>query len=628
MASEPASPSDEVQRAEAAASLLESLERAETPAAFLRGLLHGQVERSDALHGAVWLPGEQARDAVRLLCEEPARVGRQAAEAWRAPLARQAVTVLLAGARHVERISEPAGRMLEGRAYWAVSLPVPLGPTIGAVVAIVIGGSERAALDYARAAAESITSQGLLYATLQAGRATEQRYDELCQAWDLVAAVNAGYPDPEHMALALVNKAKELCDVQRVSLGWVRRGKVKLAAVSEQDYIDRRTNLSRALAAAMEEAEQADRAILFPPDGADPEPRPAHETLADLADAHAIATYPLRAADGAVACAVLERHERRPFAQGEQRVHEIACDQLGPALGLARDNARGPLARGRDGALWLVEALAGKGHVVAKLVTLAVLALALAGIFGRWPLTVTGNARLAAATRRVYAAPFERAVLSSTHVLPGQLVKAGDPLFEFEDEELRLAHREAQAKLTARERERDVHFSQEKIAEWQIARAQCAELEAEIALLEHRIGQAVVRATFDGVVLSGDLRQHVGAPFAMGETLMEVARLDELLLLVDVAQGDVAHVAAGRRGSFATKARPDVTVAFTVERVRPMSEPREGASVFVVEAPLRNTEGWLRPGMEAAASIAGPKRNLAYVLSRKLVNWLRMKLFV
>lgn len=627
MASDAQEPGD-VQQAEAAAALLESLERAETPQAFFRALLHGQLDRAEAVHGVVWLPSAESRDAVNLLAEEPVRVGARAAQGWRQPLARQAAAVLLSGQRHVERVSEPADRMLHGRPYWGISLPVPMGQTVAAVVAIVLPGSEQAALDYARAAAESVAAQGVLYANLRAGQAMRQRYDELCAAWDLVAAVNAGYPDPDHMALAFANKAKELCGVQRVSLGWARRGKVKLAAVSEQDYIDRRTNLARALVAAMEEADDAGRPLVFPAEDAEPEAHEGHGMLADIADAHAIATYPLRADEEVVACAVFERRERRAFAEGERRVQEIACDQLGPSFGLARQNARGPLARLRDGGAWLIETLAGKGHVVAKLVAVAVVSLVLVGIFGRWPLKVSGDARLAPATRRVYTAPFERAILATTRVLPGDLVEAGDLLFAFEDEELRIGLRETRAKLAARQRERDTYFAQEAMAKYKIARAQCGELEAQIELLEHRIAQTEVRATFDGVVLTGDLRQDVGSPFAMGDTLMEVAPLEELLLLAEVDQGDVAHVSPGQGGTFATKARPDIKLPFTVAKVRPMAEPRDGANVFVVEATVANTEGWLRPGMEAAATVVGPRRNIAYVFTRKLINWLRIKLFL
>jgi len=625
----------QAQRSSAAAQILENLQRAETPEAFFQGLLHAQIERAEALHGAVFLPGQGEESSVRLLLEEPARVGQQAAEAWRQPLARQAMQVFLSGSRHVERVSEPADRLLQGHAFWGASFPVPLGQTVAAVVTIVLTGNEQHVLGYTRAASESVASMGLLYGTLQAGRGVQAQYQELGNAWDMVASVSSGYPDAEHMALALVNKAKEFLDIQRASLGWVRRGKVKLAAISDQDYVDKRSNLSRTLVNVMEEAVDAEDAILFPPspeespgDEDAAEYLPGHAALADLAEDHAIATYPLKAGDDIVAVIVFERQKSEAFLPAERRVQAITCDQVAPSLGLARQNDRGVLARCRDAGIRFIEALMGRGHVVLKLVTLAVCGLVALGIFGTWDLKVSGTAKLAPAVRRVYAAPFDRAILVESFVLPGQIVKKGQKLFRFDEEELTLSLREAESKLIATRKQMDVHFSKQEMADYKIASAQADELAAQIDLLKFRLGQAVVRAEFDGVVLSGDLRQLLRRPFQMGETLLEVAPLEDLLLLVEVEQTDVSLVRQDMHGTFATKARPDVTLDFDVKKIRPMSEVRDQENVFVVEADVRNTDKWLRPGMEAAANISTGKHNITWVFTRKLINWFRLKFFI
>jgi len=66
---------------------------------------------------------------------------------------------------------------------------------------------------------------------------------------------------------------------------------------------------------------------------------------------------------------------------------------------------------------------------------------------------------------------------------------------------------------------------------------------------------------------------------------------------------------------------------FRVEKVRPMAEPRQGSNVFIVEGVVPNPEGWLRPGMEGAATIYVDHRNAAWVLTRNLVSWLRLKMW-
>ena len=70
----------------------------------------------------------------------------------------------------------------------------------------------------------------------------------------------------------------------------------------------------------------------------------------------------------------------------------------------------------------------------------------------------------------------------------------------------------------------------------------------------------------------------------MGEPLVEVAPLNELVLEVEVEQGDVDYVKAGQTGSFTTKARPSFETPFKVNLVRPAPEVRDRASVYIAEA--------------------------------------------
>ena len=114
--------------------------------------------------------------------------------------------------------------------------------------------------------------------------------------------------------------------------------------------------------------------------------------------------------------------------------------------------------------------------------------------------------------------------------------------------------------------------------------------------------------------------------------LVGLLRAFALLLLCTSAlfsagQGDIGYVELDAEGTFATKARPDVKLPFEVEKIRPMSEARDQSNVFVVEACVANSEGWLRPGMEAAANIHAGSHNTAWVFTRKAVDWLRLKLF-
>jgi hypothetical protein len=52
---------------------------------------------------------------------------------------------------------------------------------------------------------------------------------------------------------------------------------------------------------------------------------------------------------------LFERAGPEPFSPAEQRLQGIACQHLGTALGLAKENARGLLARGCDAGIAVVE---------------------------------------------------------------------------------------------------------------------------------------------------------------------------------------------------------------------------------------------------------------------------------
>ena len=53
----------------------------------------------------------------------------------------------------------------------------------------------------------------------------------------------------------------------------------------------------------------------------------------------------------------------------------------------------------------------------------------------------------------------------------------------------------------------------------------------------------------------------------------------------------------------------------------------QGKSVFVAEALVPNPSGALRTGMEGAARVSIGRRNVTWIATRKILNWLRLKLW-
>jgi hypothetical protein len=58
-----------------------------------------------------------------------------------------------------------------------------------------------------------------------------------------------------------------------------------------------------------------------------------------------------------------------------------------------------------------------------------------------------------------------------------------------------------------------------------------------------------------------------------------------------------------------------------------MAEVVKQENVFKVRVRLLDVYPWMRPGMEGVAKIDIDKRPYAWIWTRKIVNWVRMKLW-
>jgi hypothetical protein len=88
-----------------------------------------------------------------------------------------------------------------------------------------------------------------------------------------------------------------------------------------------------------------------------------------------------------------------------------------------------------------------------------------------------------------------------------------------------------------------------------------------------------------------------------------------------------------KTGDLMTRSQPDRKIAFKIERINPVAEPINQNNVFKVRVTLQGVDlakdyNWLRPGMEGIAKINIDRRNYGYLWTRRLVNWIRMQLWL
>jgi hypothetical protein len=219
-----------------------------------------------------------------------------------------------------------------------------------------------------------------------------------------------------------------------------------------------------------------------------------------------------------------------------------------------------------------------------------------------------------------------RSLLASA--LPEAIAPPPTVLATLETSELRLELAAAKAERLGYLKEAATARRDGKEAEAQIALDQAAKVAARMDLLKERIGRATVLSSMDGRVVKGDLKRRTGAAVETGEVLFEVAPLETLRAELAVPEDLIAEVEVGQEGELATTGFPEQRIGFVVERIHPVAEVVKGRNVFKVRVRLKERPEWMRPGLEGVAKVDVEERLYVRIWTRRLTNWVRMKLWI
>jgi hypothetical protein len=439
---------------------------------------------------------------------------------------------------------------------------------------------------------------------------------------DLIAtAVQEHRPVPAAMAIANELASRLGCD--RVSVGFENKGSVDVVAISHTATFNPKMKLARLIGDAMEEVLDLDVAITYPAHEDDDVGAIAHGELAREFRDTAICSAPLLVDRFATGVLTLERSSGAAFDAETVEMVKTAGAVLGPIFALQRDIHRGALRRAWGSAREGVQALFGVGHPGLKLIALVAAAVVVFFSLTTGTYRVSAKTVVEGAVQRVAAAPFDGYILQAA-VRAGDTVQKGEMLARLDDKELRLE----QTRLMS-EREQLLRRQRQALASKD--RAQVSELAAEIeqvaaasSLVDDKLSRATLTAPFDGVVVSGDLSQLLGAPVEQGKALFEIAPLDAYRVILEIDERDIGNVAVGQEGELTLSGIPSEHMAFMVQRITPVSTTQEGRNFFRIEAHLENGSNRVRPGMEGVGKIVINQRRLIWIWTHSLTDWMRL----
>jgi hypothetical protein len=435
----------------------------------------------------------------------------------------------------------------------------------------------------------------------------------------------------ESAAMNLCNELATRTGATRVALGWIKGQDVEVKALSHTEQFDKRQELVKTLEKTMEECIDQEEPVQFDAQsGGTQNVSRAAQELSRAEGGNVVLTLPLRRRAEVVGAVTLEFPPTHKLTQQASTGLSVAVDLLAPQLFDRYQNDRWLITKVGLSAEELGKKIVGPQHTLAKsLVILAAAALIFICIYS--PMYhVSAPFQFQATDKRKMMVPFDGHI-KDIFVLPGNQVKKGQILVTMDTSDLQLQLNKVQGDIRKSEVDYKKFQAQDKQADADAAYNEIASGHAMEQYYQEQIDQGVIRAPFDGIVLTAekDLMDQRNAPKKMGDELLTVASSNGLLAQLSVSDRDFQELKPGLRGKLATTALPADRYAFTVDRVVPMPEAKDGDNTFTVYAHIDDAASptW-RPGMAGEARIDIKPRPLFWIWTHKFFDYVRFKLWM
>jgi RND family efflux transporter MFP subunit len=426
-------------------------------------------------------------------------------------------------------------------------------------------------------------------------------------------------------ATAVATELAGMLECERISIGYLRGQHAKVRAVSHSASISAKANIIRAIEAAMDEAIDQQATIIHPPtDNGPPQVIRAHEALVETYGAGHVCTIPMAEGEKILGALVLERTSSEPFDPRTVQLAEHVAALVGPLLDMKRKDDRWLIVKAWDSFMGFWRKLLGPRRTGLKLITAAVVGLILFFTFMDGEFRVTADARLEGSVQRAISAPLA-GYIANAKFRAGDIVSKGDVLVSLDERDLYLERLKVGSQRAQYRSEYAQAVADHDRAQAAVLGAQVEQAEAQLELIEEQLSRIRVAAPFDGVVVTGDLSQSLGAPVERGDILFEVAPLEDYRIILSVDERDVGELAEGQTGDLVLSSLPDEPLPIEVTKITPVATAEEGTNFFRVEANLTEPPPeLLRPGMEGVGKIGVDQRKLLWIWTYKIVHWVRM----
>jgi len=300
---------------------------------------------------------------------------------------------------------------------------------------------------------------------------------------------------------------------------------------------------------------------------------------------HRVISLPLMFENSAVGAVLLELDIKHDSKTIKNQVMDEAVFAT-PVLSTLCEHKPGPRAMLSRTFHRVRTVLFNPTTVTQKSITASILIISLIALLYPFSYSASVRGEIQGADRQVLAAA-HAGYLKSVSARAGDTVTTGQVLAKFDHTQLQLERDTWTSELTRIDAALTLAMSTRDRSAIGRLHAEQSSANAEVELIDYRITQSDVVAPFDGILVSGDLDDRLGSAVVVGESLFQIASLNDYTLRLDVPEQHAAKIKQGSTGDMRFAAFPSLAFSFSVDSMVPVAVPEDGTNVFRMQVGQR-----------------------------------------
>ena len=242
-----------------------------------------------------------------------------------------------------------------------------------------------------------------------------------------------------------------------------------------------------------------------------------------------------------------------------------------------------------------------------------------------WIYNINATATLNTDNKAIISSPLN-GTIDNIFVKIGDKIAINQKLFSLDTQELQLKELELKSDIVKYRKEQEKFMSEKKLADMEIAQARVQQSINKLKSIEYNIQKSTKKATISGVIVKGEKEKLLGMPINQGDTVFQISNSTDLFLEIRVLEDDIYHIKTGQTGKLVLLSDPFKEYIFKITKIIPQAKvDSQDGNVYVVYAILEDEiQQWWHPGMNGVVKIDTGSKNIFWIMTHKLFDFLKL----